>query len=74
MIDDLNETLGWDLPESDDYETVAGYVLSHTGVIPAEGHRLSIGEAEIEILKASETQNRIDARPFAWAITIKKVG
>jgi CBS domain containing-hemolysin-like protein len=53
MIDDLNDKLGWDLPESDDYETVAGYVLSHTGVIPAAGHRLSIGDAEIEILKAS---------------------
>ena len=54
MIDDLNERLGWDLPESDDYETVAGYVLSHTGVIPQLGHRLSIGVAEIEILKASQ--------------------
>jgi CBS domain containing-hemolysin-like protein len=54
MIDDLNDTLGWDLPESDDYETVAGYVLSHTGVIPPEGHRLAIGDAEIEILKASK--------------------
>jgi len=54
MIDDLNEALDWDLPESDDYETVAGYVLSHTGVIPDEGHRLSIGDAEIEILKASK--------------------
>ncbi len=53
MIDDLNDKLGWDLPESDDYETVAGYVLSHTGMIPAAGHRLSIGDAEIEILKAS---------------------
>ena len=54
MIDDLNDTLGWDLPESDDYETVAGYVLSHTGVIPDQGHRLTIGDAEIEILKASK--------------------
>lgn len=53
MIDDLNETLDWDLPESDDYETVAGYVLYHTGLIPEAGHRLSIGDAEIEILKAS---------------------
>lgn len=53
MIDDLNEELGWNLPESDDYETVAGYVLYHTGLIPDAGHRLSIGDAEIEILKAS---------------------
>ena len=54
MIDDLNDILGWDLPESDDYETVAGYVLSHTGVIPETGHREQIGDAEIEILKASK--------------------
>ncbi len=53
MIDDLNETAGWDLPESDDYETVAGYVLFHTGAIPEAGERLSIGDAEIEILNAS---------------------
>ncbi len=53
MIDDLNEVLDWNLPESEDYETVAGYVLNHTGLIPETGHRLSIGDAEIEILKAS---------------------
>ena len=53
MIDDLNETAAWNLPESDDYETVAGYVLFHTGEIPEAGKRLTIGDAEIEILKAS---------------------
>ncbi|TWT83965.1 Hemolysin C [Planctomycetes bacterium CA13] len=53
MIDDLNELLGWNLPESDDYETVAGYVLFHSGVIPEAGHRLTLGDSEIEILKAS---------------------
>jgi CBS domain containing-hemolysin-like protein len=53
MIDDLNELLGWDLPESDDYETIAGYVLSSTGTIPETGQQLTIGEAEIEILLAS---------------------
>ena len=54
MIDDLNEMLGWDLPESDDYETIAGYMLSHTGVIPQNGHREQIGNAEIEVLQASK--------------------
>ncbi|TWU04609.1 hemolysin family protein [Stieleria varia] len=53
MIDDLNERLGWDFPESDDYETVAGYVLNTLGAIPDEGQRLRIGDAEIEILVAS---------------------
>jgi len=53
MMDDLNELTAWDLPESDDYETVAGYVLHHTGEIPDEGQKLEIGDAAIEILKAS---------------------
>jgi CBS domain containing-hemolysin-like protein len=53
MIDDLNEMLDWGLPESEDYETVAGYVLYHTGAIPDEGHKLTIEEIEIEILRAS---------------------
>ena len=46
MIDDLNDTLDWNLPESDDYETVAGYVLYHTGSIPEEGHRLSMPKSK----------------------------
>ncbi|MGB7345783.1 MAG: hemolysin family protein [Pirellulaceae bacterium] len=53
MIDDLNDLLGWELPESDDYETIAGYVLSNTGSIPETGQQLTIGDAKIEILLAS---------------------
>ncbi len=53
VIDDVNEITAWDLPESDDYETVAGYVLYHTGRIPELGQKLQIGDAEFEILKAS---------------------
>ena len=59
MIDDLNETTAWDIPEGDEYETVAGYVLFHTGAIPEPGDRLSIGESEFEILKA--TNRKIDS-------------
>ncbi len=53
MMDDLNETTAWDLPESDDYETVAGYVLYHIGAIPEAGQQMTIGDAKFEILKAS---------------------
>ncbi len=56
MIDDLNDELGWQLPESDDYETVAGYVLHHTGAIPEDGQRITIGEVEFEIVRASNRQ------------------
>ena len=53
MMDDLNEMTDWGLPESDDYETIAGYVLFHVGAIPKTGERLVIENTEIEILKAS---------------------
>ena len=53
MMDDLNEMTDWELPESDDYETIAGYVLFHVGAIPKTGERLMIENTEIEILKAS---------------------
>ncbi|MGI9471270.1 MAG: hemolysin family protein [Rubripirellula sp.] len=53
MMDDLNEVANWSLPESDDYETIAGYVLFHTGAIPEAGERLQIDNNEIEILKAT---------------------
>jgi CBS domain containing-hemolysin-like protein len=53
MMDDFNEATGWDLAESDDYETIAGYVLYHTGEIPEAGERITIGDTEIEILLAS---------------------
>ncbi len=56
MIDDLNEELGWQLPESDDYETVAGYVLHHTGAIPEDGQRIVIGDVEFEIVRATNRQ------------------
>jgi len=53
MIDDLNDRLHWELPESDDYETVAGLVLSHLGEIPEPGASFEIGAASFEILQAS---------------------
>ena len=53
MMDDLNETTGWNLPEREDYETIAGYVLYHVGTIPQSGQRLQIGESEFEILQAN---------------------
>lgn len=53
MIDDLNERLHWELPESDDYETIAGLVLCHLGEIPEPGASFDIGAASFEILQAS---------------------
>ena len=53
MIDDLNDRLHWDLPESDDYETIAGLVLSSLGLIPEPGATFEIGDASFEVLQAT---------------------
>lgn len=58
MIDDLNDRLHWSLPESDDYETIAGLVLSSLGDIPETGATFEIGEATFEVLQA--TRQKID--------------
>jgi CBS domain containing-hemolysin-like protein len=39
-IEEANEEIGLDLPESEDYETVAGFILAHLGHIPKTGERL----------------------------------
>ncbi len=56
MIDDLNDELGWELPESDDYETIAGYILNHTGMIPEDGQKILIDDLEVEIVRATNRQ------------------
>lgn len=56
MIDDLNEQLGWSIPEGDDYQTVAGYILHHTGSIPEDGQQITIGEIVFEIVRATNRQ------------------
>ena len=62
MMDDLNESTGWNLPESDDYETIAGYVLYHTGVIPEDGPTIDDRRCGNRDSQGNESQNRIDAR------------
>ncbi|MFP3975246.1 MAG: hemolysin family protein [Dehalococcoidia bacterium] len=47
-IDQANEELGLDLPK-DDYETVAGFILSELGCIPAEGEQLKYGETTFTV-------------------------
>ncbi|MGM0647707.1 MAG: hemolysin family protein [Bacteroidota bacterium] len=57
-IDALNEKYHFDLPKSEEYETLAGYILKHYENIPETGSEIQIGPYKFSILKASET--RID--------------
>jgi CBS domain containing-hemolysin-like protein len=51
-VDRVNELTGLGLPDGD-YQTLAGFILSELGRIPAPRERLRWGDAEIEITAAS---------------------
>jgi CBS domain containing-hemolysin-like protein len=55
-IDYLNDKYKFALPESDDYETLAGMILHYHESIPAKSEKIRIGELEITILQASNTR------------------
>jgi len=57
-IDYLNEKYGMDFPQSDDYETIAGFIINNHESIPELRDEISIGKYTFTILQASE--NRIN--------------
>ena len=57
-IHDANEELELDLPEGDDYETVAGFVLSRLGRVPTEGEQFTHNGLRIAVTRVDG--NRIE--------------
>lgn len=57
-IDHINEKYAIEIPESEEYETIAGYILYHYEQIPNENDKISIKSFEFEILKVDRP--RID--------------
>lgn len=55
-IEHLNETYHFDIPESDEYQTLAGYILCETGQIPNEGESVALGNLRLEITKKSASR------------------
>ncbi len=55
-IENLKESFHIDIPEDDDYQTLAGYILHHVGEIPAEGDRIEINGKTFTIEKGSATR------------------
>ncbi len=56
-IDEVNEVIGMQIPESGEYDTFSGYVLEHIGRIPKERERITIGD--FDIIVKSMDGNRI---------------
>lgn len=55
-IEAINEQFDLDLPESDEYQTLAGYILNATGTIPRQGSIVELQNLSFEILKKTATR------------------
>ncbi len=55
-IEHLNETYHFDIPESDEYQTLAGYILCETGQIPAQGETIELGALRLEVTRKSASR------------------
>ncbi|MBD5315657.1 MAG: HlyC/CorC family transporter [Bacteroides sp.] len=52
----IRDTYHIDIPESDDYQTLAGYILNTTGTIPAQGDQLTLDNLTLTILRRTATR------------------
>lgn len=52
-VDNLNEKLHLSIPESDEYDSIGGFVISELGTIPATGARLTTSGLEIIVQNAT---------------------
>ncbi|MEG0467846.1 MAG: hemolysin family protein [Mucinivorans sp.] len=52
-IEYLNEKYELNIPESDDYDTLAGYLLHHSGEIPSVGEVFDIDGLRLRVVKCS---------------------
>lgn len=55
-IDHINENYNLKIPESEEYETLAGYIINYYESIPKLNERILIEPFEIKILKVSSTK------------------
>jgi len=65
-IDDVNEALGVSLPESEDYETVGGFLLYSLSRVPGAGETFEHDNVHFTVLEATPrriTRLRLEGRP-----------
>lgn len=65
-IDTMRDRFNLDIPESDDYQTLAGYILSSTGTIPSEGDEIVLENYIFTIVKSAANKLelvKVVARP-----------
>ncbi|MGS2764028.1 hemolysin family protein [Sinomicrobium sp. M5D2P9] len=55
-VDYINEEYKLNLPESENYETLGGLIVSHIGEIPEKGEEVAIGDYRFAILEVGSTK------------------
>lgn len=55
-ISDLHDNFNIDIPESDEYQTLAGYILHNLGEIPSQGATFDIDNITFSIVKKTATR------------------
>ena len=63
-IDYLNEKYNLSLPESDDYETLSGFIVNHCENIPKLNEQIQVGRFVFEILAVDQT--RVETVKLFW--------
>ena len=69
--DELEERAGITVPEDDNYETVAGFVMSQLGRIPEQGDVVAVPEGEFKVVRMDG--RRIDRLRFT-PVVLREVG
>ncbi|MDA9125985.1 hemolysin family protein [Flavobacteriaceae bacterium] len=55
-VDYINETYKLQLPESENYETLGGFIVNHTEEIPEQNQEISIEQFHFTIMEVSNTK------------------
>lgn len=65
-IAEINERFDLDIPEDDDYQTIAGYILHKTGTIPEQGETVILDRFRLDVMRKSAA--RIDLVRLSLAL------
>jgi CBS domain containing-hemolysin-like protein len=52
-IDYLNDKYNFEIPESDEYDTLAGFIIFNNEGLPRQGQFITIDNMKFEVLKTS---------------------
>jgi len=52
-VEDINEELGCDLPEDDEFDTIGGFLMHRLGHVPKQGESVHFNDLMITVLEAS---------------------